>query len=94
MLTEYKVYEHKSHALQLPVWYVYRSLYYDTLEGTNQQPKHHRHDYISHVHHVTTVSTVEEFWSVYNHILSPAELANSSNCHFFKVRMCYSEVAR
>ena len=75
-------------ALQLPVWYVCRSLYYDTLEGTNQQPKHHRHDYISHVHHVTTVTTVEEFWSVYNHILSPAELANSSNCHFFKVRMC------
>ena len=82
--------ELKLRPLQLTCWFVCvfrRSLYYDSLEGTNQQPKHHRRDYISHVHHVTTMTTAEEFWSAYNHILSPAELANSSNCHFFKVRI-------
>lgn len=59
-------------------------LHFDSLDGIGRLSKSHRHDYLSHVHHVMTVHTIKEFWSLFNHILLPSELSNSSNYHFFK----------
>lgn len=40
--------------------------------------------YESNVKVIATVSTVEEFWSVYNYLVRPNELSQSTDYHFFR----------
>ena len=42
-------------------------------------------DYNSEIKKVATISSVEDFWGIYNRLKRPSELVNISDYHFFKM---------
>jgi translation initiation factor 4E len=56
-------------------------MWYDKITGTT---RNHRSDYRSSLKHLYTISSVEDFWRLYNNIRQPSHLDRNSNYHFFK----------
>jgi translation initiation factor 4E len=49
-----------------------------------QQPPETVHPYENSIKHVSTVQTVEEFWSTYNFLRRPNDLPTTTDYHFFR----------
>jgi hypothetical protein len=56
-------------------------MWYDRITGSS---RNHRCDYRSSLQNLHTMSSVEEFWRLYNNIRQPSNLERNSNYHFFK----------
>ncbi|CAI8025906.1 Eukaryotic translation initiation factor 4E-1 [Geodia barretti] len=57
-------------------------MWYDRITGNTRNC---RSDYRSSLQNIHTMSSVEDFWRLYNNIRQPRGLERNSNYHFFKV---------
>jgi translation initiation factor 4E len=56
-------------------------MWYDRISGNSRNC---RSDYRSSLQNIHTMSSVEDFWRLYNNIRQPRGLERNSNYHFFK----------
>ena len=57
-----------------------------TEEYSKKQQQQHQHplSYFDAVKAIGTVTTVENFWSLYNHLVRPGDLPTTTDYHFFR----------
>ncbi|CAM0908919.1 unnamed protein product [Alopecurus aequalis] len=71
-------------ALAHPLEHAWTFWFYNPQGKSRQQEKSREQDWGSTIHPVHTLSTIEDFWSLYNNIHPPSMLSVRADLHFFK----------